>query len=401
MSDACAVGGLWRKLSGGPGAYEGLWELLGQTYRSLKEKAPLPIDEQFVRDVNRLVGDLTREVSAMKVLVTGANGFLGQRVVAELLWRGHEVRAIIRPATEASKLRWIERVEVFRADLRVESDLGPAFEGVDALVHLAATVKGDAETQLSDAVVGTTRLLRAMANSKTRRVIFCSSFSVYDFDGARGRLTEETPIDPRIYERDGYAVAKYWQERVVRQACEEHGWELTVLRPGFIWGEGNEYLACLGQSFGRMHLVFGPMTRLPLTHVNNCSHYFVRAIENPACIGKTINIVDSDEVRAWRYMGLDQRGANVGGWRVPVPYLLCLLTVKTAYRVSKIIFRGKGKLPSLLVPCRFKARFKPLRYPNAVLQELLDTAPRSFDQCVDSTWSSPQAEPTPEVAYAP
>jgi predicted dehydrogenase len=55
-----AVGGLWRKLSGGPGAYEGLWELLGQTYRSLKEQAALPINEQFVRDVNRLVGDLTR-----------------------------------------------------------------------------------------------------------------------------------------------------------------------------------------------------------------------------------------------------------------------------------------------------------------------------------------------------
>jgi predicted dehydrogenase len=56
-----AVGGLWRKLSGGPGAYEGLWELLRQTYAALQENRPMPLLPQFIEDVNRLVADLTNK----------------------------------------------------------------------------------------------------------------------------------------------------------------------------------------------------------------------------------------------------------------------------------------------------------------------------------------------------
>jgi predicted dehydrogenase len=56
-----AVGGLIRKLSGGPGAYEGLWELLTRTYAAFSTKQPMPIGPGFVRDVNRLVADLTRQ----------------------------------------------------------------------------------------------------------------------------------------------------------------------------------------------------------------------------------------------------------------------------------------------------------------------------------------------------
>jgi predicted dehydrogenase len=56
-----AFGGLWRKLSGGPGAYEGLWELLGQTYTSLKQGTAPPLSPAFIDDVNRLVADLTKE----------------------------------------------------------------------------------------------------------------------------------------------------------------------------------------------------------------------------------------------------------------------------------------------------------------------------------------------------
>ncbi len=56
-----AVGGLWRKLSGGPGAYEGLWEFLQRTYASLDKGTEPPISIQQVEDVNRLVADMTKQ----------------------------------------------------------------------------------------------------------------------------------------------------------------------------------------------------------------------------------------------------------------------------------------------------------------------------------------------------
>ena len=190
-------------------------------------------------------------------------------------------------------------------------------------------------------------------------------------------MTEESPVEPRadLYERDGYAVAKVWQERVARRMAEEHGWALTVLRPGFIWGRGNEYLAGLGQKLGPAHLVFGPSTRLPLTHVENCATCFAEAAENPRAIGQTFNVVDDEGPTIWGYLGEYLRETGPRGVRLPIPYGLAIAGVRLARWTSKGLFRGKGKLPSILVPCRFEARFKPLRFNNRKLREGLGWAP--------------------------
>jgi predicted dehydrogenase len=60
-----AYGGLWRKLSGGPGAYEGLWELVGRTYKAIEKNSPPPISPQAIEDVNRLVADLKKPELAL------------------------------------------------------------------------------------------------------------------------------------------------------------------------------------------------------------------------------------------------------------------------------------------------------------------------------------------------
>ncbi|HEY2154447.1 MAG TPA: NAD(P)H-binding protein, partial [Isosphaeraceae bacterium] len=101
----------------------------------------------------------------MKVLITGANGFLGRHVVDEFLKRGNEVRAMVRPAARIDGLGWPAEVEVFRADLRASRDLVSAFEGIDAVVHLAAGVKRSEDAQFAASVVGTERLLEAMAKT--------------------------------------------------------------------------------------------------------------------------------------------------------------------------------------------------------------------------------------------
>ena len=188
----------------------------------------------------------------MRALVTGANGFLGRHVVSTLLARGIDVRAVVRPAARLEALGWPSSVEVFRADLRASRELGRAFEGVDVLLHLAAVVSGAEDAQFAGTVVGTERLLDAMAASACRRLVLCSTFSVYDFSSTRRILDENSPLHAAqdVYARDGYTIAKWWQERVTRRFAETHGWDLTVLRPGFIWGRDHAYMAALGQQFG-------------------------------------------------------------------------------------------------------------------------------------------------------
>src|SRR3984893_6851371 len=121
----------------------------------------------------------------MKALVTGANGFLGRHVVAALLARGVEVRAMVRPATRLEALGWPSSVEIFRADLRSSRELSTAFDGVDVLIHLAAVVSGGEDAQFAGTVVGTERLLDAMASTTCRRLVLCSSFSVYDYSSTK------------------------------------------------------------------------------------------------------------------------------------------------------------------------------------------------------------------------
>ena len=184
----------------------------------------------------------------MRALVTGANGFLGRHVVGSLLARGIEVRAMVRPAARLEALGWPSSVEVFRADLRTSRELGRAFEGVDVLLHLAAVVSGGEDAQFAGTVAGTERLLDAMATSACRRLVLCSSFSVYDYSSISRTLDEDSPLHqaPDVYTRDGYAISKWWQERVTRRFAEKHGWDLTVLRPGFIWGRDHALPGCPG-----------------------------------------------------------------------------------------------------------------------------------------------------------
>jgi nucleoside-diphosphate-sugar epimerase len=312
----------------------------------------------------------------LKVLVTGANGFLGRHVVAELLRRGHDVRALVRPAARLECLDWPNAVEVHRADLRVAADLPAAFDGVEALVHLASAVRGGEDVQFATTVVGTERLLEAMARSETRRLLLASSFSVYDWSAIRGTLTEESPLESGadLYERDGYAVAKAWQERVVRRLSEEHGWQLTVLRPGFIWGRGNEYLAGLGQQFGPAHLVFGPSTRLPLTHVENCAHLFAEAVESPRARGETFNVIDGDDARIWDYLGAYLRQTGRRGVRLPIPYGLALTGVRLAHRLSK--WKGEAAGPARPLPVRGPVQAVAVQQPQGARGPRLAAAAR-------------------------
>jgi UDP-glucose 4-epimerase len=320
----------------------------------------------------------------VKALVTGAGGFLGRHVVARLIERGHEVRALARRGPAPRE--WRSGIDLVEADLRV-GDLAPLFAGVDVVVHLAAAVAGDEDAQFASTVVGTERLLEAMARSTATRLVLVSSLVVYDWSLARGRMDEATPLASDVYGMGAYDIAKHWQERVAARMAERHGWRLTVLRPGFIWGRGREVIAGMGRIVGRFHVMIGPATRLPLTYVENCAHCIVTAAESPAAIGHAFNVVDGDEVRVWRYARAHARGSGRGGLPLPVPYVVGLGLARAAAAVSSRLFGPRGRLPSLLTPRRFQAQFKPLRFSNRKLGEVLGwRPPLPFEECLERTY---------------
>jgi nucleoside-diphosphate-sugar epimerase len=160
-------------------------------------------------------------VSARRVLVTGAGGFIGGRVV-ETLALGSQAtpRALLRRWTSAARIARFP-VEIRTADLRSD-DLSDALTGCDAVVHCAV---GDTAAT----VEGTQRLLDAAITAGARRVVHLSTVEVYG--DASGEVLEEHALRPsNAYGRDKVAAEG------VCEAARARGLEVAILRPAIVYG---------------------------------------------------------------------------------------------------------------------------------------------------------------------
>lgn len=304
----------------------------------------------------------------MRVLVTGAGGFLGQHVVAALRAEGHAVRALLRAGSDSRGSAGDDQVVICRGDLCQAATLAGMLDGIDSVVHLAAQLRGTNEQKIEATLSGTRNLLEAMALSGARRLVLASSFSVYDWRRIEGKVDERSPVvEEDVQGLDGYAMAKIGQERLARQSAQARGWELVVLRPGMIWGKGHLAVPNLGQRLGPLQAVIAPGGPMPLTYVENCALAFVRAVNVPEAAGLVVNVVDDEPVSAWDYAG----GPGRSGLRVPVPYGAGLLMAKLAGTVNRAVFGNKAPLPGLLRARQFEARFKRVQCPNEVLRQRL------------------------------
>jgi dihydroflavonol-4-reductase len=109
--------------------------------------------------------------------VTGATGFIGGKLVAELTRRGHAVRALVRPTSKGEGLEG-ERITAIEGDIRDQSSLHRGMEGCSAVFHLAAYAKNwarDPRTFFELNVEGTRNLLRAARSVGVERVVLTST----------------------------------------------------------------------------------------------------------------------------------------------------------------------------------------------------------------------------------
>jgi nucleoside-diphosphate-sugar epimerase len=320
----------------------------------------------------------------VRTLVTGAAGFLGRPLVAALDRRGHAVRALVRPSQRLDGLDFGSRVEVVRGELESVEAIRETCRDVDTVLHLAAATSGEFETQFAATVLPTERLFHALAGGTVRHVVLVSSFSVYGWRRVRRRLSESSSLEERIHERDGYAGAKLWQERVARAMAPDAGVVLTVVRPGLIWGGERSFEARVSVAAGPLRLVIGPRNRPPLVHVENCADCLVAVSERPEPAGGTLNVVDKQQATSWRLQREALRRSGRRALRVPVPYAVAVTGVRAVFAVARAVLGPRVKLPSAWVPSRFEARFKPVRVERDALARLGWTPPLALSACLES-----------------
>jgi nucleoside-diphosphate-sugar epimerase len=345
----------------------------------------------------------------MRTLVTGASGFIGSHVTGELARRGHDVVALVRPSSTVPPELEQRRVETFATDLRrPAAGLAEAIEGADAVVHLAAGIAGSPRMRFDATVVATENLIAAIpAGGWGGRLVHVSSLAVYAFARIPSGATidETSPLEPELGRRDDYAWVKGWQERIVREFAASGRCEVTIVRPGAVFGRGRDLPARLGRPLGeRALLVWGGTARLPLVHVENLASLLATCAEHPSAGGRVFNAVDVDPPRQWTYVRRWRRAQPRLAISVPVP--------RAALRAAGRGFALTGSRlpgPGFLAPYPAAPVLRSFRYETGTPRHVLGwTAPLSPEAALERTFApareagrglAPIAEPAAEVLH--
>lgn len=282
-----------------------------------------------------MVGELTGK----RVLVTGAAGFIGGRLVERLLLEERaQVRALVRSRASAV---WLSRTtaELVPGDITRPESLRPALESCDVVFHCAAVLGGSAEAMRQANVVGTENLLIAARESGVTRFVHMSSVAVHGPNLPNG-ADESTPPRPG---NSPYAQTKLAAERLVHQHHQSAGLPTVTLRPTIVYGPRSQWwtvdpilrikknqLALVGQGRGIANVVY----------VDDVVNALLLAATVPGIEGETFLISNPDRVTWANFFGAYARMVPGKLPRWPTPLALGI-TALTAL-LDNAIQRARG-----------------------------------------------------------
>ncbi len=259
------------------------------------------------------------------VLVTGATGFIGRRLVRGLISAGACARALVRPASNLEGLRDVaNRLGICPGDLQDAHSLEASVGGMEIVFHLANSVGRTWEETRRATVQGTEKLMESARAAGVRRFIYVSSMSVYDFSRMEpGAVVDENaPLEAEPHRRNNYARAKCEAEEVVRRYLRDSGMAVTIARPGAVYGpEGAPHIpTTIRVVAGRVAFAIGGGQRpIPLVYVDDLVDALLRMASSAVAAGKIYNVVADTPVseRLYALQYLRRQGRRVT--LVPLP----------------------------------------------------------------------------------
>jgi nucleoside-diphosphate-sugar epimerase len=312
----------------------------------------------------------------VRVLVTGANGFVGGTVCSALASADLAVRAAVRSPDRLPARSFAGEVVSIG---RIGPDTGwsPALDGVEAVVHLAGRVHVLKETFEDPRaefhkinVLGTEHLAREAAEAGVRRLVYVSTVGVNGRSTPRTRpFTEEDEPAPH----NPYALSKWEAERALQRVASETGLEVAILRPPLVYGPRVKanFLRLMRLVDRGLPLPLGAVdNRRSLVYVGNLADAVLACLDRREAVGETFLVSDGEDLSTPEMLNKIGSSLNRPVRLLPVPPGL----LRTAGRVAGASSTVEPLLDSLAVDSGKIRRVLGWQPPYAVEEGLLRTA---------------------------
>lgn len=317
------------------------------------------------------------------ILITGAGGFVGTRVVETLLNYGFKkLCCFVRTNRNLSSLKTKATqanaaLELIQGNLLSNDDCVRAVKNVSVVYHLAAGVEKSFPGCFLNSVVTTRNLMdAALRESSLKRFVNTSSIAVYTNEKIpRGGVLDETcKVDTKFMERaEAYTYGKAKQDELVLEYGQKFHLPYVIVRPSVVFGPGKARITDrIGTDTFGIFLHLGLGNTIPLTYVENCAEAIVLAGLRPGVEGQVFNITDDNLPTSSQF--LRQYKKQVKKIRsIPVPYPLWY-----AFNAlwEKYSIWSEGQLPPVFNRRSCEVYWKRVKYSNRKAKELLEWQPK-------------------------
>ncbi|HZH03093.1 MAG TPA: NAD-dependent epimerase/dehydratase family protein [Myxococcaceae bacterium] len=290
----------------------------------------------------------------MKVLLTGATGFLGSYIAEQLAAAGHSVRALVRASSDTRRLEALPGAERVVGTVEDAASVARAMEGMESVIHAAGILKGLGPEDFERVNVGGTAnvLEAARRTAGFRRLVFVSSIAAVGPSVDGRPVSADHPPAPVTH----YGRSKLKAEALLKAAAGEV--PSTIIRPPMVYGPRDRETLAFFKSVksGVMPFVGGGRNTLSVIYVEDCARACVQALTASGVESGTAFFVEDGQVYVWREM-LEELERALGRkallrFSVPVSVLtaVALGNEAVAKMTGKPAMLTRDKLNELLAP---------------------------------------------------
>jgi nucleoside-diphosphate-sugar epimerase len=277
----------------------------------------------------------------MKVLVTGAAGFLGGHLIDMLVERGDEVRAMVRPVEDTSYLRTVPNIEIVNGDLTDPASLKRAVQGVERVYNIAAKTGpwGPEAVYRAINVKGVSDLIYASMDAGVKRIVHTSSITVYGHN-LSGLVTESHPFHA---EDNPYSRTKITGEKMIDSLVNDKNAPVIIVRPGWIYGPRDKasFAKYVGMVESKKLFFFGSGKNIVATvYVRDVAQGLIKAGDaDDRFVGRAYNLCNDEWITQEEYLNTIAEALGMDPLLIHAPFT----PLYAAGRSAELAWRALGR----------------------------------------------------------